>query len=264
LTVSVEALLEPSLEEAAAAVAEALKARAWLVLAGNCETRYEGRAASGSTPGDRIVMVKPDGSVIVHGPRGFKPLNWQPDTSSVEARLHPESGTLELRAVRRSPREVLIVSCARIYYVAVLRGAEDGGFWLYVNEAEIRDEAMRDPVGVLGERLRFIEAEKPVEPGFIDALAEDEEGRLVVLEFKRVRAGEDAVRQLLRYVEAVRARTRREVRGVLVAPDATEAARRLLERSGLELRRIDLRALYERIRGRRAGRRRSLEDYLGG
>ncbi len=261
MTVEVEASLEPGLGEALSQVSEALKARAWLVLAGNCETSYEGRAASGSTPGDRVVMVKPDGSVIVHGPKGFKPLNWQPDTSSVEARL--DSDTLELRAVRRSPREILVIRCARIYYLAVLKGAEEGGFWLYVNEAEIRDEAMRDPVGVLGERLRFIEAEKPVEPGFIDALAEDEQGRLVVLEFKRVKAGEEAVKQLLRYVEALRARTSREVRGVLVAPDATEAARRLLERSGLELRRIDLRSLYERIKGRSAARRRSLVDFLG-
>ncbi len=261
MTVEVEASLEPGLGEALSLVSEALKARAWLLLAGNCETSYEGRAASGSTPGDRVVMVKPDGSVIVHGPKGFKPLNWQPDTSSVEARL--DSDTLELRAVRRSPREILVIRCARIYYLAVLKGAEEGGFWLYVNEAEIRDEAMRDPVGVLGERLRFIEAEKPVEPGFIDALAEDEQGRLVVLEFKRVKAGEEAVKQLLRYVEALRARTSREVRGVLVAPDATEAARRLLERSGLELRRIDLRSLYERIKGRSAARRRSLVDFLG-
>ena len=261
MTVEVEASLEPGLGEALSLVSGALKARAWLLLAGNCETSYEGRAASGSTPGDRVVMVKPDGSVIVHGPKGFKPLNWQPDTSSVEARL--DSDTLELRAVRRSPREILVIRCARIYYLAVLKGAEEGGFWLYVNEAEIRDEAMRDPVGVLGERLRFIEAEKPVEPGFIDALAEDEQGRLVVLEFKRVKAGEEAVKQLLRYVEALRARTSREVRGVLVAPDATEAARRLLERSGLELRRIDLRSLYERIKGRSAARRRSLVDFLG-
>ena len=261
MTVEVEASLEPGLGEALSLVTEALKARAWLVLAGNCETSYEGRAASGSTPGDRIVMVKPDGSVIVHGPKGFKPLNWQPDTSSVEARL--DSDALEMRAIRRSPREILVIRCARIYYLAVLKGAEEGGFWLYVNEAEIRDEAMRDPVGVLGERLRFIEAEKSVEPGFIDALAEDEQGRLVVLEFKRVKAGEEAVKQLLRYVEALRARTSREVRGVLVAPDATEAARRLLERSGLELRRIDLRSLYERIKGRSAARRRSLVDFLG-
>lgn len=260
MAAGVEARVEPSLEEAHRLAVEAVRSKAWLVLAGNCETSYEGRAASSSTPGDRLVMVKPDGSVIVHGPRGFKPLNWQPDTSSVEARLGP--GGLELRAVRRSPREILVVRCPRIYYVALLRGAEEGGFWLYVNEAEIRDEAMRDPLEVLGERLRFIEAEKPVEPGFIDALAEDEQGRLVVLEFKRVKAGEEAVRQLLRYVEALRARSGRPVRGVLVAPDATEAARRLLEVSGLELRRIDLRMLYERIRGRRAGRRRSLEDYL--
>ncbi len=257
-----EVRVEPGLGDALGLVSEALRGRAWLVLAGNCETSYEGRAASSSTPGDRVVMVKPDGSVIVHGPRGFKPLNWQPDTSSVEARL--EGGSLEIRAVRRSPREVLVIRCAHVYYVAVLRGAEEGGFWLYVNEAEIRDEAMRDPEGILGERLRFIEAEKPVEPGFIDALAEDERGRLVALEFKRVKAGEEAVRQLLRYVEALRARTRREVRGILVAPDATEAARRLLERSGLELRRIDLRVVYERLRARRAGRRRSLEDFLRG
>lgn len=250
------------LEESLHIMREALRRRAWLVFMGSCVTRYEGRAASATTPGDRLVMVKPDGSVIVHGPRGFKPLNWQPYTSSVEATL--QGSTLVLTAVRRAPREVLLVECGKIYMIAVAYQPSEGAFWLYVNEAEIRDEAIRDPVGVLGEKLRFIEVEKPVEHGFIDALAEDEEGRLVALEFKRVKAGEEAARQLLRYVEALRARTKRPVRGVLVAPDITEAARALLERSGLEFRRIDLRRLYERIKSRSGGggRGRSLMDFL--
>ncbi|MCE4602050.1 MAG: endonuclease NucS [Desulfurococcales archaeon] len=246
-----EILQEPGLEEARQALYRAIESHAWIAMYANCMVEYEGRSASRAIPGDRLIIVKPDGTVIIHGPRGFRPGNWQPDTSSITVTI--EEDLLVLKAVRRRPREVLAARCGRVYMLATLVNPEEGGFWMYLNEHEIRDLIAEDP-GIVEEGLRIVEAEKKVAPGFIDLYAVDRDGNLVVIEVKRVKAGEEAARQLARYVGHLRRQGRR-VRGILVAPDATEAAIYRLEREGLEYRRIDLQALYERLKAksRRSG-----------
>jgi RecB family endonuclease NucS len=255
-------LRDPPPEEAAAALRGALASHHWVVLWARCVAEYEGRGASATSEGDVLVMVKEDRSVIVHGPRGFKPLNWQPSGSAVEAAAR--EGALELRAVRRRPRETLTLRCGRVYLLASLEGASSPQFYMYLSEHEIRDILASNP-SLLEEGLRIVGVERPVDPGFVDMYGVDSNGRLVVFEIKRVKAGEAAARQLLRYIETLRSRGRREVRGVLVAPDFTESALRLLELSGLEYKRIDPRALYELAGKRRSVRRlRGLVDFLGG
>ena len=247
-------------EEAASKINEALSRREWIVVAGSCYMEYEGRAASSSTPGDVLVIIKPDGSVLVHGARGYKPLNWQPDTSHISASTR--EGELIVTAIRRSPREVLLVRCASVEGALFISNPVEGAFWLYLNEAEIRDAIAEDPE-LIGEELRIVDVEKPVDPGFVDLYAVDSQGRLVVIEVKRVKAGEQAVRQLLRYMEHFKPKLA-HVRGILVAPDITDNARTLLERSGLEYRRVDLKRLYSLIREKSKRRRggQSLLDYL--
>ncbi len=234
-----------------------------IVVLGNCMTFYEGRGAAHSGYGDKIIVVKSDGSVIVHGPTGFKPLNWQPDTVHLE--FKEDNGDVVLRAVRGKPRETLIVRCRELYECISRKARADGGFYMYFSEHEIRDLIRSDP-SLIEKNLKIVEAEKPVEPGFVDLYGIDGEGRTVVIEIKRVKAGEDAARQLYGYVEKLR-RSIPNIRGILVAPDFTESALRMLQRSGLEYKRIDLKALYSRYSSRMKNlqslrRHRSLEDFL--
>ena len=244
--------------EAASRINDALSRSEWIVLAGSCYMEYEGRAASSSLPGDVLVILKPDGSVLVHGSRGYKPLNWQPDTSYIAA--SSSGGDLVIKAVRRSPREVLVITCKSLAGALFISSPVEGAFWLYVNESEIRDLIVENP-SIIEEGLKIVDVEKPVDPGFIDLYAVDSKGRLVVVEIKRVRAGEAAVKQLLRYMEHVRRRYP-EARGILVAPDLTESARALIERSGLEFKRVDLKRLYSMIRDK-ARRRGQILEWLG-
>lgn len=253
----VEARLTSDLSEALEVLREALERRAWIAFWARCSAEYEGRSASKLAPGDVLVIVKQDRSVIVHGPRGFKPLNWQPDSSSVSVSL--EGGVLVFRAVRRSLREVLTLRCPVVYGVTYSLGAVEGEFYMYVSEADIRDYLAEHPSEV-EEGLEVVRAERPVDPGFVDLYARDSRGRVVVLEIKRVKAGEDSARQLLRYVDYFRRRGV-EVRGILVAPDFTEAAIRLLEESGLEYRRVSLERVYRWVK-ERSRRRRGILDYL--
>ncbi|WP_281168018.1 endonuclease NucS domain-containing protein [Deinococcus peraridilitoris] len=49
-------------------------------IAGECEVLYHGRAMSMAEAGNYLVIIKCDGSVMVHGPKSVKPINWQPRT----------------------------------------------------------------------------------------------------------------------------------------------------------------------------------------
>jgi len=249
----------PSVENALRLVETAIASKKLLLLAGLCEAEYEGRGASRAEPGDKIVLVKPDGSIIVHGPKGFKPLNWQPDTSYIKVSV--EDDKLKMVFVRRRPREVLNVYCSEIGFVAVVDSVVEGGYWMFLTEDEVRDAIASAPEELLGERIMFPEKERRLrEAGYADLYGYDEEGRPVIVEVKRVKAGEEAVRQLLRYVEKARAMGKSGVRGILAAPDITDAARALLEKSGLEFKRIDLKRIYSMVK---SSRRKTLTDYLG-
>ncbi|MCK4884719.1 DUF91 domain-containing protein, partial [Candidatus Bathyarchaeota archaeon] len=71
-------LENPTVEKAAEFIKEAVSKRKAVILVGNCWVDYKGRASSKLEPGERIVMIKEDGSVLVHRPFGYEPVNWQP------------------------------------------------------------------------------------------------------------------------------------------------------------------------------------------
>jgi RecB family endonuclease NucS len=188
-------------------------------------------------------------------------MNWQPAGSTIS--LNIENGVLLVRALRRSPRETLVLRCGRVYLLAGLISPRPPRFYMYLSESQIRDILASNP-HLIEDGLRIAGIERPVNPGFVDMYGYDKDGRLVVFEIKRVKAGEEAARQLLRYVEALRSRGLKNLRGVLLAPDFTESAIRLLEVSGLEYKRIDIRALYEMAssKGKLLRPRRDLLGYI--
>ncbi|WP_165487901.1 endonuclease NucS [Aeropyrum pernix] len=245
----------PTIEEAAGLLEKLLDGSSMVVVAGVCSSEYEGRGASVSTEGDKLLIVKPGGAVILHGPRGFRPLNWQPSTSHTE--VATAEGLLTLKFYRRTPREVLKIACSSVWYVAWVRFPEEGAFWMYMTEDDLRRAVALHPRELLGEDIRFFAEEKRTPSGKADLYGVDGRGNIVIVEVKRVRADESAVRQLEGYVRDYP--TQAKVRGILVAPDISDAARRLLESRGLEFRRVDLKKAYSLLK---PGRGRSVLDFL--
>jgi hypothetical protein len=92
---------------------------------------------------------------------------------------------------------------------------------------------------LLEEGFKPISYEKKVDPGFLDVYGQDSKGRLVVVEVKRKTAGRQAVIQLSKYVDSIRERSDRQVRGVLAAPDTAKGVQKLLSSLNLEFRRLD-------------------------
>ena len=79
--------VNPPISEAAEILERAFRARSFVLVIGNCRVDYEGRASSTLEWGERITIVKQDGSVLVHRPTGYEPVNWQPPKCVVNVKL---------------------------------------------------------------------------------------------------------------------------------------------------------------------------------
>lgn len=229
LTVSVS----PNIGEAEKIVKKAISQRKTLLVVGNCWVHYFGRASSKLEPGERIVMVKEDGSLLVHRPVGYEPVNWQPSGCLFHTKA--KEGILEIHAVRRKPSESVKVFFDKILLVSALSLTDSGEFALYASEEDMQKAILLEP-SLLEEDFKPISYEKKVEPGFLDVYGVDKNGRFVVVEIKRKTAGKEAALQLLKYIEGIKSGTNREVRGILVAPNVAKDVQRLLETLKLEFK----------------------------
>lgn len=226
----------PSIVDAERLVKDALTQRKVLVLVGNCWVDYHGRASSRLEAGERVVLVKNDGSVLVHRASGYEPVNWQPPGCVFQTRV--AGGVLEIRAVRRQPREAVHIHFDRVYLVAAFSLTDAGEFSLYASEEDMQRAVLAMP-GLIEAGFKPISYEKKVEPGFVDVFGVDNAGRFVVVEIKRKIAGREAAMQLARYVEAIRDMVNREVRGVLAAPSIAKGVQGLLASLGLDYKALD-------------------------
>ena len=229
-------LTEPTLTEAAKLIENAFAKRRTLIIAGTCNVHYVGRASSTLEPGERILIIKADGSLLVHRPIGYEPVNWQPSGSIFHVKANETS--LEVHAVRQKPRENVKVTFSNVLVVSALSLNDSGEFLLYASEEDMHRAILLKPA-LLEEGFKPISYEKKVEPGFVDIYGEDKDGKLVVIEVKRKTAGKEAVLQLARYIDAIKEKANRELRGVLVAPSLGKDVQRLLVTMGLEFKALD-------------------------
>jgi RecB family endonuclease NucS len=180
-------------------------------------------------------LIKGDGSVQVHRPSGYEPVNWQP--AGCMFSIFFEDSSLNIRSNRPKPKEILDIFFRDILFIASGRPVDDAEFNLHVSEGQMRDALVSDP-GILEEGLRLIDFERKIEPGFIDFYGKDELGRIVVVEIKRSSAGKEAVLQLKRYVDEVKKTNRIDVRGILAAPRLKSGAQSILTSFGMEFKKL--------------------------
>lgn len=231
-------LESPAASEARRALGEAIAANELASVFGRCTVDYEGRASSTLGPGDRLVLLKPDGTVLVHTDEGHQPVNWQPPGTDQAVRV--EDGSVVVHSVRSSPDEELVVTFERVKQVSRYAVTDESELALSGTEADLRERILKDPALVeKGFEPRATERGTPA--GAVDIYGVDAEGSTVVVELKRRRVGPDAVGQLSRYVDALRRDMHDDaaIRGILVAPSVTDRGRQLLAEKGLEFVAVD-------------------------
>ncbi|MFW6018164.1 MAG: endonuclease NucS [Halapricum sp.] len=233
MTPDVRARTDPPVEAALSIVEAGLESGAIVTVFGECTVEYDGRAASTLGPGDRHVMCKPDGTVLVHTDEGHQPVNWQPPGCTHEVTVEDE--TLTLESHRDNPDEQLVVAFDAVEHVAAFDVTDPQELSLSGTEEDLRQRILDEP-SLIEPGFVPLSTERQTSAGAVDVYGEDEDGHAVVLELKRRRVGPDAVGQLVRYVDALERDLHAEtgVRGILVAPSVTDRARSLLAEHDLE------------------------------
>jgi RecB family endonuclease NucS len=169
------------------------------LIVARCEVTYSGRLDAYLPLSTRLLMLKADGSVLVHADAGgYKPLNWMTpptafeqdgDSILVRKRQGKTEDRLEIRL-----HEVLSDVEHDMGEAAALE--KDGV------ERDLQLELAARP-DVLGEELRLVRREYPTDIGPVDLMCRDGDDAWVAVEIKRV-ATIDAVEQLCRYLERIR------------------------------------------------------------
>lgn len=249
----------PSISTALTSIQTALSEHKTLILVGDCAVEYKGRANSKLEMGERILIIKTDGSVLVHRPTDYSPVNWQPAGCLFQTVI--SEGRLRIRAVRKKVKESLTIIFEKIYLLVILSLMDKGAFSLYASEEDMEKAIVAEP-SLVEPKFQVIAFEKPVEPGFVDVYGMDAKGRLVVIEIKRGTAGKAAVLQLEKYLEAIRKVAKREIRGILVAPKIAKEVQPLLVSLNIEYKPLSPQECYNIIQKQRVAERLPLDQFF--
>src|ERR1700751_3312743 len=167
------------------------------LIVARCEVRYAGRVSALLPEAVRLLMIKDDGSVLVHDDAGgYKPLNWMTAPTFVE-----DEGE---RLVVRKPKteDVLEIRLVEILSDVVHDMGESVALQKDGVERHLQEELAAAP-SALGEEVTLGRREWATEVGPVDLMCRDEDGEWVAVEIKRTGTIE-AVEQLTRYLGFIR------------------------------------------------------------
>ncbi|MEY4349214.1 MAG: endonuclease NucS [Actinomycetota bacterium] len=220
-----------------------------LVIA-RCTVDYAGRLTAHLPLANRLLMMKGDGSVLVHSDSGsYKPLNWMnpPCTVSVQQPddEQRELGVVEVwRVSQTKTADILFISIHEIISEIEHHLGEEPGLQKDGVEAHLQ-ELLAEQLQVFEEGATLIRREYMTAIGPVDILCKDASGQTVAIEIKR-RGEIDGVEQLTRYLDLLnRDPHLAPVRGVFAAQEIKPQARVLAEDRGIECLVLD----YDELRG---------------
>ena len=208
-----------------------------LVIA-RCSVDYVGRLTAHLPSALRLLIVKADGSVLVHSDGGsYKPLNWM----SPPCKLTEQPG---LWSVTNKAGETLAITITEVISDASVSLGVDPGLVKDGVEAHLQ-ELLAARLEVLGDGWRLVRREYPTPIGPVDLMCRDDSGQSVAVEIKR-RGEIDGVEQLTRYMDLLnRDPLLAPVHGVFAAQEIRPQARTLAEDRGIRCVTLD----YDAMRG---------------
>ena len=220
-----------------------------LVIA-RCHVDYDGRLTAHLPLATRLLMVKADGSVLVHSDGGsYKPLNWMsPPCAMAEVPPTPEEaadGVTQVWVVQHAKSEDRLRVCLH----EVLHDSHhdlgiDPGLVKDGVEAHLQ-KLLAEHIHTLGDGWSLVRREHMTAIGPVDILARDHTRQHVAIEIKR-RGEIDGVEQLTRYLELMnRDPHLAPVVGVFAAQEIKPQARVLAEDRGIRCVVLD----YDALRG---------------
>jgi RecB family endonuclease NucS len=220
-----------------------------LVIA-RCSVDYAGRLSAHLPLATRLLLVKADGSVLVHSDSlSYKPLNWMSPPCTITI-MEPEdeqseAGVREIwRVAQAKTADLLVISIHEILHDTSHDLGIDPGLQKDGVEAHLQ-KLLAEHIELLGEGHRLVRREYMTAIGPVDILATDATGGSVAVEIKR-RGDIDGVEQLTRYLELMnRDPLLAPVVGVFAAQEIKPQARTLAQDRGIRCLLLD----YDAMRG---------------
>jgi endonuclease len=209
------------------------------LLVARCEVRYTGRLNALLPEATRLLMLKSDGSVLVHADSGgFKPLNWMTPPTVIEE----TDGSIVVRKRAGKSEDRLEITIAEVLSDVshpmdeVAELSKDGV------EKHLQEALAACPEQLEAE-LRLVRREWMTDVGPVDLMCRDGDDGWVAVEIKRVGTIE-AVEQLTRYLGFIRVDPAKErCRGILAAQSFKPQAVTLAESRGIRCVEVDLAVL---------------------
>ena len=185
--------VDPTPTEAIEVLEPVLTTRATITIVGHCEVEYDGRASSYLGFGDRLVILKPDDTLLVHTDARPKPINWQPPGCT--HRVSAEDDQLCVRSLRSSPTEQVIVTFESVAQLSTFELADESTLALEGSEEDLHQRIFAES-GLIEAGFKPLIRERETSTGPVDIYGKDRNGTPVIIELKRCRVGPDAVGQL--------------------------------------------------------------------
>jgi RecB family endonuclease NucS len=206
-----------------------------LVIA-RCTAEYSGRLSSRLEEAIRLLLVKADGSVLIHSDGGsYKPLNWMSPPCSLQ-----DKGDTWI--VTNKSGEELTIQLLEVHHDSNHELGEDSGLIKDGVEAQLQELLAAQP-HTFGTGWTLVRREHMTAIGPVDLLLKDESGSYVAVEIKR-RGEIDGVEQLTRYLELLnRDPAISPVRGIFAAQEIKPQAKTLATDRGIACLTIDYDAL---------------------
>ena len=220
-----------------------------LVIA-RCSVDYAGRLSAHLPLATRLLLLKADGSVLVHSDSlSYKPLNWMsPPCSITFPKVSEEAlsvGVVETwKVTQAKTSDLLVISIHEIIHDSAHELGIDPGLQKDGVEAHLQ-KLLAEQIDLLGDGYRLVRREYMTAIGPVDILATDHAGASVAIEIKR-RGDIDGVEQLTRYLELMNRDPRiAPVAGVFAAQEIKPQARTLALDRGIRCVTLD----YDAMRG---------------
>ncbi len=211
------------------------------LLIAQCSVDYTGRLTTRLPTARRLLIVKADGSILIHADGGtYKPLNWlAPPCTVVQEELAEGH-----RWTVANKTEQLVITIEEIYHDSDHELGVEPGLRKDGVESHLQ-QLLAEQIETLGKGWRLIRREYPTPIGPVDILCEDADGGTVAVEIKR-RGKISGVEQLTRYLEMLnRDPLLAPVRGVFAAQEIKPQARVLATDRGIDCVILD----YDALRG---------------
>jgi endonuclease len=206
---------------------------------------YAGRLTAHLPMATRVLMLKSDGSVLIHSDGGsYKPLNWMSPPCSVREITSENRVEWVVTGKNDDTLRILIeeIQHDSSHELGVDPGLQKDGVEKHLQEL------LAEHPATLSAGLTLVRREFPTAIGPVDLMCRDAEGRSVAVEVKR-RGDIDGVEQLTRYLDLLNRDPlltgKGNVRGIFAAQEIKPQARVLATDRGISCAVVD----YDALRG---------------